>query len=424
MAECDASSSSESFGTPGSPPPTPSDSIMSESTNQQEDNSRIPSSHNQKRSRSNTVSEKRAMRRERRKRRRKMKMIKRKKKSKNIKKQDIQQQSDPKSNALVRDMILYKQMARDYWDRWQWEMHRRKEEMSKKASKSINTSKSLHQIDPSQLSDPIQGGRPAEIFLGRGSFSIVRLKVYRGMHVAVKQFRTQALKLDVDNEALFLSSLCHPYLPYLFGVCSAAQPYRIVTQFHGINYMTVMLQREIHHRQLITDAIQWIILCSQLLEAVDYLHCEAQLLHNDIKEDNILLTQDSEQVCSPTTGRIHTSSSSYPPYHIVLTDFGKATHVTRGRQYNLSEQEKVQYLKQFPHFSPEVVYGNEKQTAMSDMYAVGVLFNKMLHHGCFESFTESDRSLFQLIEQCKSADIIQRLTAKQCIEIVKNIIEN
>ena len=168
-----------------------------------------------------------------------------------------------------------------------------------------------------------------------------------------------------------------------------------------------------------------VILCSQLLEAVDYLHCEVQLLYNDIKEDNVLLTQDSEQVCSPTTGRIHTSSSSYTPYHIVLTDFGKATRVIRGRQYNLSEQEKVQYLKQFPNFPPEVVYGNKKQTAMSDMYAVGVLFNKMLHHGCFESFKESaaDRSLFQLIEQCKSADIIQRLTTKQCIEIVKNLLK-
>ena len=94
-----------------------------------------------------------------------MKIIKRKKKTKSIKKQDIQQQSDPKSNALVRDMILYKQMARDYWDRWQWEMHQRKEEMSKKASKSINTSKSLHQIDPSQLSDPIQGGGQLKFFL-------------------------------------------------------------------------------------------------------------------------------------------------------------------------------------------------------------------------------------------------------------------
>lgn len=82
-------------------------------------------------------------------------------------------------------------------------------------------------------------------------------------------------------------------------VCSAAQPYRIVTQFHGINYKTVTLQREIHHHQLITKAIQWIILCSQLLEAVDYLHCEAHLLHNDIKEDNVLLTQGSEQLCSP-----------------------------------------------------------------------------------------------------------------------------
>lgn len=144
------------------------------------------------------------------------------KKQKESKKHDIQHQSDPESNALVRDMILYKQMARDYWDRWQWELHRRKEEMNKKAS--INTSKSLHQIDPAHLSNPLQDDKAAEIFLGQGSFSIVQLKVYRGMHVAVKQFRAQALKHDVHNEAFLLSSLCHPYLPYLFGYVQLLNP--------------------------------------------------------------------------------------------------------------------------------------------------------------------------------------------------------
>ena len=398
-----ATSSSDSFGTPGSPPSTSSDDTTESTTlNIVQDDCNKP-----KRRRTNTVSEKRVMRRERKKRRRRMKKLVLAQQEKS------QQQHGSEQKELERDVILYKQMAQDYWDRWQWEKNKRKEEMGRKQT----TSKSLHQIDPSQLSDPIQGSKQTKVYLGRGSFSIVQLKVYRGMYVAVKQFRTQSLKADVHNEAFFLSSLCHPHLPYLFGVCTASPPYRIVTQFHGIDYKTVTLQREIHQHRLITSRVHWIILCSQLLEAVSYLHCEAQLLHNDIKEDNILLSQNSQQL---NTSPIASSSSYSSEYHIVLTDFGKATHVSRGRHYNLSEREKEQYLANFPHFAPEVVNGNEKQTVMSDMYAVGMLFKKMCDHGCFGSFPE--RSLLEVIGKCKSAEISQQPTATQCTELIKKLI--
>lgn len=248
-------------------------------------------------------------------------------------------------------------MARDYWDRWQWELHKRKEEMyhQKKTSRKVSDTGLLHQIDPSQLSDPIQGDKPTEVYLGRGSFSIVRLKVHRGVYVAVKQFQTRSVKSDVHNEAVLLLSVCHPCLPYLFGVCTTVEPYRITTQFHGIDHKTVTLQREInnHSRHLITNSFMWIIPCSQLLDTVTYLHCDAQLLHNDIKADNVLLAQGSEQETSPT--------SSTCLYHVVLTDFGKATHVECGRHYNLSESDRAQYRTNFPHFAPEVINGDKEQ---------------------------------------------------------------
>ena len=178
-----------------------------------------------------------------------------------------QRNTDPDANAHeqkqpAQDLILYKQMAQDYWDWWQWEVCQRKKEIGERHAAR---SKSLHQIDPSHLSDPIQDGKTTEAIIGRGSFSIVQLKVYRGMLVAVKQFRTQSLKEDVLNEALHLNAICHPCLPHLFGVCTTAPPHRIVTQFHGIDGRTVTLQREIHHRQVITTYMQWMILCTHLL---------------------------------------------------------------------------------------------------------------------------------------------------------------
>lgn len=432
MAECtcaESSESSESFGTAGSPPPTPSDD--SATTVQGEQCITDPIAKRQ--SRPNTIGEKRAMRRERKKRlRRKIKKFKLAKCAKRQQQTTKPEQYNSDTNAYAheqedlasRDMILYKQMAHDYWDRWQWEVCQRKKEIRERR---VAKSKSLHQIDPSHLFNPIQDGKTTEVIIGRGSFSIVQLKVYRGMRVAVKQFRTQSLKEDVLNEALHLNAICHPYLPYLLGVCTTTPPYRIVTQFHGVDGKTVTLQKEIlnHHRQLITTYVQWMILCIQLLEAINYLHCQAQLLHNDIKEDNVLLSENPSRQLQSFAAASSSSITSSGVYHVVLIDFGKATQVTRGRLYNLTEREKEQYVANFPHYAPEVINGNGKQTIMSDMYAVGVLLKKMYDHGCFGSLTSTERGLclIELIDQCKSADINQRLSAIQCVDTIKTIIE-
>ena len=114
------------------------------------------------------------------------------------------------------------------------------------------------------------------------------------------------------------------------------------------------------------------------------------------------------------------SISSSGVYHVVLIDSGKATHVTRGRVYILTEREKEHYVDNFPHYAPEVISGKVKQTIMSDIYAVGMLLKKMSNHGCFGSLTSTERGLrlIELIDQCKSADINRRLSAIQCTDSI------
>ena len=48
-----------------------------------------------------------------------------------------------------------------------------------------------------------------------------------------------------------------------------------------------------------------------------------------------------------------------------MSDFGKATPISHGRQYNFSESEKAQYLKKYPHIAPEVVHDEIKQTTLT-----------------------------------------------------------
>lgn len=358
-----------------------------------------------KRSRKNTAEEKRLMRRERQRRQRKTAKL---------------------NKRRTDEVLLYKHMARTFWDRWQWELQKRKEAVQeqlllrrgsayncKSATYQVQSSKSSHhlrEIDPSHLANPTQGGKSVEKYLGRGSFSVVRLQMYRGIKVAVKEFLPRSFRSDVQNEARLLEQLCHPYLPYVFGICTTAKPFRIVTQFHGIEHEAVTLYYELTVRKVIKDPTVWMLLCTQLLEALNYLHTKVNILHNDIKSDNILLTIDP------------TNEGSKLHYHIVLTDFGKATEISSAKKYNLSEPEKVQYLVKYPHIAPEVIHGDAKQSTYSDMYSTGMLFLKIFNCGRFAALSLQTRSQMKtLIENCRSIISRTRPSAKHCLHTLKRL---
>ena len=75
---------------------------------------------------------------------------------------------------------------------------------------------SVSEIDHTMLTDLL--------VKGRGCFGIVRVQLYRGIQVAVKEFLPKSVVADVMHEASILAYLCHPYLPLLFGVCTQ-QPF-------------------------------------------------------------------------------------------------------------------------------------------------------------------------------------------------------
>lgn len=187
----------------------------------------------------------------------------------------------------------------------------------------------VNEIDSSMLLDT--NGKH-KLYIGRGSFGIVRLQLYRGIHVAVKELLPKSVKQDIIHEAEVLARLCHPYLPCLFGVCTQTEPLRIVMQFHGFldgpSPRAVNLQHEVHEPSIVGSCTDgWLIACAQILEAVEYLHNKVNTIHNDIKENNILLGQ---------LGPVSEGLS-------FLTDFGKATPLSKGKRYYLSSTERVHY---------------------------------------------------------------------------------
>lgn len=241
----------------------------------------------------------------------------------------------------------------------------------------------------------------------------LRLQLYRGICVAVKELLPKSVKEDVKHEAEILATLCHPYLPHLFGVCTRTQPLRIVMQFHGFldNSLpyTITLQRELEKQVLIGKGdTGWLMICAQILEAVDYLHSKVKILHNDIKENNILIAPKQ-------------SEFEETDFHIVLVDFGKATAASQGKKYCLSLVERIQYRQKYPHIAPEVVEGESIQSTFSDMFSVGGLFYKIVDKGYLSHLNELEKKLAFLAEQCRLARFHRRFSASKALSYVQGM---
>lgn len=277
-----------------------------------------------KKARANTLKEKRRMRNHRKK---KMKRL-RKRPLHSTSVTDLRKALEDereKNGQFVHKIQLYRGMSRTYWERWRWELEKRKEAMieCKKnkiygLSQQLKSDCVLQEIDPSMLVEVnLQGTSESESpYIGCGCFSVVKIQKYRGILVAVKEYLPRTLPVDVMHEARMLVHLCHPYVPCFLGICLSQQPLRLVMQFEGILVHAVPkvltledLLRGIINPSPISSIPDWILICVQIMEAVCYLHESAGVLHNDIKADNVLVTRAA--TCSD--------------YHIVLVDFGKAT---------------------------------------------------------------------------------------------------
>ena len=114
-----------------------------------------------------------------------------------------------------------------FWERWKWELEKRKEALwlsrtGNYRRQSTEVKPYISEIDPSLLTHPIVNDRQTESYLGRWHSQ------YRAMHVAVKQLHVKALLEDVQKEGELTASLCHPFFPYIYGICSKVRLYSIV----------------------------------------------------------------------------------------------------------------------------------------------------------------------------------------------------
>lgn len=155
-----------------------------------------------------------------------------------------------------------------------------------------------------------------DAWIGRGSFGVVTLQIYKGVEVAVKEVLPKTLLADVQHEARIIMKLCHPNL---FGICTKSPSYKLVLQFHGLNGCLVTLANAIVENKYVTNGEKCLLICVQVMEALRYLHDDAGVLHNDLKCNNILLAEQGNH-----------------NINVVIIDFGKATYTLDHKKLRFS----------------------------------------------------------------------------------------
>lgn len=221
--------------------------------------------------------------------------------------------------------------------------------------KALAKSTANHGVKESNPQDVVR----SEKTLGCGTFGVCYLAHFRGIMVAVKEFRLRSesrsvaeRKREVLNEAHMINLLGnHRGLPLLFGVITKEMLMRLVTQFHGHKHQSVTLKKGLKNLKL--DKPSWLAILTNIIEALDHVH-KAGVLHNDLKSNNVLL-ENCDQIWNP-----------------VVIDFGKARLITNPKPVmSLSASAQERYAKLYPHIATEIVIGTGQQSVASDIFSLG-----------------------------------------------------
>ena len=215
--------------------------------------------------------------------------------------------------------------------------------------------------------------------IGKGTFAKCYLIQMGAMKVCFKQLSAETkYKSLFYTEARILSELCHHNLPWLHAFCDSPNITAIIMTFHpysqennrSLNIFDALYGA--HQSVGVVSGNEWKQVLLGSTSALVYLQAK-DILHNDIKTDNILIERISNGV------------------RALLIDFNKACHSDEGQVYKLSHKEKEKYAKHHPQIAPEVRCGFQKQSFASDMYSFGrVLYkinSKVLKIPCLSSMS-------------------------------------
>ena len=171
--------------------------------------------------------------------------------------------------------------------------------------------------------------------------------VVNNKSVALKFLKEKSLNNEYErelfkNEARYLAIFNHPHIMKIFNVGEyEGIPFTSCELLKGKTLKEILDSRS---KLSVDESLDYM---TQILEAVIYMH-RANIIHNDLKPDNILLLSDG---------------------NIKLCDFGIATH-----SFDKSQKE---VLGSVNYLAPEVLQSH-KYSEQSDIYSLGIILFELL----------------------------------------------
>ena len=189
------------------------------------------------------------------------------------------------------------------------------------------------------ISRHLASGGMADVYLAKD--------VVTDKNVALKFLKDKSLNNDFEyeqfkNEARFLGTFNHPHIMKIYNVGTYnGTPF---TSFELLKGKTLKEVLDNRSKLSYDEAVDYML---QILDAVNNMH-EKEVLHNDLKPDNIFVLSDG---------------------NIKICDFGIATHAFERESKDLHGT--IKYL------APEVLQ-SRKYSYQSDIYSLGVVLYEFL----------------------------------------------
>ena len=134
--------------------------------------------------------------------------------------------------------------------------------------------------------------------LGKGNFGCVYLvkskitnKVYAMKEIKAEKYANESQRLEVQKEIKLLENLDHPNIITYFSSFSENGNFYIITEYLNGGSLQYVFKMSKESGQLIKEEKLWDVLV-QVLNGLGYLHYKKNIIHRDIKPDNILFDKD------------------------------------------------------------------------------------------------------------------------------------
>ena len=134
--------------------------------------------------------------------------------------------------------------------------------------------------------------------LGKGDLSTVYLvqskitnKAYAMKEIKSDRYSNDSQRLEVQKEIKLLENLDHPNIIKYFSYYSENGHFYIITEYLNGGSLQYILNTAKEKGRLINEEKLWDVLV-QVLNGLTYLHYNKNIIHRDIKPDNILFDKD------------------------------------------------------------------------------------------------------------------------------------